>query len=230
MEVGAYSQTAVSAYLPAGLTETEIESVINETAKTAEIKAEIGNLAQSSKNGAVVFWGEESKCLILPPFPVAEKCVFGEYNVGPLRSLLHQELIIGLVFVRLGEYAIGVFKGEELLTSKIGTGLVHSRHRKGGSSQRRFERHREKQIESFFTRVCGHVRIQLEPQLAHLDHLVYGGERNTLLNFRKQCSFLERFDTRTMGAVLNVRNPRQVNLKESIADIWSSELFEWMDG
>jgi hypothetical protein len=51
---------------------------------------------------------------------------------------------------------------------------VHSRHRQGGSSAHRFERHREKQIESFFTRVCGHAQEHLEPYLKQLDHVIYG--------------------------------------------------------
>ena len=58
--------------------------------------------------------------------------------------MLHKEFILGLIIVRLGEYGVGVFQGENLLSSKVGTGLVHSRHRQGGSSSHRFERHRDK--------------------------------------------------------------------------------------
>ncbi|MFO8101291.1 MAG: Vms1/Ankzf1 family peptidyl-tRNA hydrolase, partial [Dehalococcoidia bacterium] len=110
-----------------------------------------------------------------------------------------------------------------------GTGLVHSRHKKGGSSQGRFERHREKQMESYFTRVCAHARTQLEPYETDIDYLVYGGERNTLLKFRRQCSYPGRFDSRTMDSLLDIRHPNRAALKASIENIWSSEVIEFAE-
>ncbi len=130
-EAGAASQTAVSLYLPADLSKEEIWQALNGTVETAEIAVELGNMAQSSKTGSVLFWGTERKFMVLPPFPFAEKQLFNEYNAEPLRYLLQRELTIGLVLIRLGEYAIGVFRGEELLNSKNGTGLIHSKHHQG---------------------------------------------------------------------------------------------------
>ncbi len=228
-ELDSTSREGVTLFLPPDLSGAEIQRTIKETIKTEEILAELTDLILSSKTGAVLFWGKKYKCLILPPFPFEQKCLFEHYSIEPLRSLLLQNLTIGLIFVRLGEFAIGVFQGEELLSSKTGTGLVHSRHKKGGSSQRRFERHREKQMESFFTRVCGHVRTQLEPHKNHIVHLFYGGEKNTLRSFRKQCLFLKIFDNCTANSFLNVRNPRRATLNESVENIWSSTLIEWIE-
>ena len=164
---------------------------------------------------------------MLPPFPITAKRITSGYNVELLRSLLHQDLIIALILVRLGAYAIGVFQGERLVSSKVGTGLVHSRHKKGGSSQQRFARHREKQMESFFDRICLRVQEQLGPYIKELDYAIYGGEKNTLLSFRKRCQFLKQVDERTLGLRLNIREPRQATLEGAISDAWSSEVIQW---
>ena len=134
---------------------------------------------------------------------------------------------MGLVLVRMGAYGIGVVQGEKLLSSKVGTGLVHARHRQGGSSSHRFERHREKQMETFFTRVCGHAREQLEPYARQLEYVIYGGTRETLLDFRKQCHFLHQFDNRTLDLLLNIREPKQSGLQEAIQEAWSSRVIQW---
>lgn len=218
-----------SIYLSSGSTAQDIENLISALSLDHETITKITQLAANSSTGAVLFWGNVHKCLTIPPFPVETSKKTSGYDVEPLRALLTQKLLIALILVRLGDYAIGVFEGEKLISSKVGTGLIHSRHKKGGSSQRRFERHREKQMEGFFDRVCTHVRSNLEPYARQIDHVVYGGERNTLREFRKQCNFLSEFDERTMGLRLNVRKPRQPALEAATADIWSSELVEWVE-
>jgi peptide subunit release factor 1 (eRF1) len=111
--------------------------------------------------------------------------------------------------------------------SKVGTGHIHSRHRKGGSSQRRFERRRENESQAFFDRVCGRARERLGPYLEDLDHVVYGGERHTLQAFRKRCVFLGALSDRVLPLVLNVREPKQASLEAAIAEVWSSSVFSW---
>ena len=85
--------------------------------------------------------GETITCT--PPFPPvrAEAEVEG---FAPEALLAHvaRERRVGVLLVRLGGAAAGVFAGRELVESKIETRLVHGRHRKGGSSARRFERRR----------------------------------------------------------------------------------------
>ncbi|MBT9163334.1 MAG: hypothetical protein DDT24_00240 [Chloroflexi bacterium] len=217
--------SGASLYLPPRSLMGEIEEIL----RISPLPSDLAKLITNSKTGAVIFWGEQHRYLVLPPFPVTQRRVSTGLDVDPLRSLLQREFTIALILVRLGSYAIGVFKGEELVSSKVGTGLIHSRHKKGGSSQRRFERHREKQIELFFSRVCTHVRERLEPHIGRLDYVIYGGERNTLLSFRKQCRFLQPLEDRTLEALLNVRKPGQAALEAAIGEAWSSELIEWIE-
>lgn len=219
--------SAKSSYIPPGSAMPEIEKILEPVLEPERIPPNLAKVVANSTTGAVFFWGEQHKYLVLPPFPITEKRVSSGYDVEPLRSLLQREFTIALILVRLGAYAIGVFRGEKLVSSKVGTGLVHSRHKKGGSSQHRFERHREKQIEVFFDRICTRVREHLEPHIQQVDYVVYGGTRNTLLSFRKRCHFLQLVDNRTLGSLLNIREPRQATLEAAIGEAWSSKVTRW---
>lgn len=218
---------AVSVYLPGTMPLPEIERTLRATVDVPDLLPELAGWVSRSRTGAVVFWGAGVRCLILPPFPVAEAVSFSGYDAAPLRSVLTRDLVLALVLVRLGAYAIGVFRGENLISSKVGTGLVHARHKKGGSSQRRFERRREKEVTEFFDRVCERAREHLGPHSACLDYIVYGGERNTLSSFRKRCRMLSLFDDRALPRVLNVREPRQATLESACGEVWTSQVVTW---
>jgi len=183
----------------------------------------------SSLTGAILFWGQARKILVLPPFPLNEQYFTNDYEVEPLRLMLERELKVALVLIRLGAYAIGVARNETLISAKAGTGLVHARHKKGGSSQGRFARHREKQIEQFLSRVCGRVREQLEPHNKTVDYLVYGGAQTTIRLLKKQCPFLGQFEGRVLRLLLSIERPCRAALEDSVADIWSSRVTEWRE-
>lgn len=220
---------AVTLYFPPGLELPEIDRMLAAASVPEEAGPETVPIVARSRSGSVLFWGEQEKYLVLPPFPVAARIFSSGYDVGPLRALVEPELTVALILVRLGAYAVGVFRGETLLSSKVGTGHIHARHRKGGSSQRRFERGREKEIEQFFERVCSRVREHIEPHLRHLDYVVLGGERHTLLAFRRRCQFLEAVQDRTLESLLNVREPKQASLEAAIDLVWSSAVIQWSE-
>jgi hypothetical protein len=141
--------------------------------------------------------------------------------------LLKRDYVIGVVLVRLGSYAVGLCQGEKLVDKKIGTGLIHGRHRQGGSSSHRFERHRDKQIEQFLIRVCSHVREHLEPHEKSLDFMVYGGARTTILMAQKYCPWLEKLKTPALPPLLDIPEPRLPILQSAVTRIWSSTVYEW---
>ncbi len=222
------SPGAVSLYLKPGLSETDFHKITSVPASLSSLPDELIRTALKSENGAVIFWGSRGKYLVLPPFPVEEKAIFDGYAPDPLRRMVAAEYKIGLVLLHLGSYAVGVCQGETLLSSKVGTGLVHGRHKKGGSSQQRFQRRREKQVDEFLDRVCGHAREQLEPLKKELDYLVYGGPRQTVLQLKKKCPFLKSFDDRLLP-LLDVPTLRQRVLERAIGRVWSSYIIEWED-
>jgi peptide subunit release factor 1 (eRF1) len=220
---------AISVYLPQGTLQARVENLLGRVFAATVIPPGVAEVIAGSGMGAALFWSPLQTYLVLPPFPIVEEYITDGYNVGPLRSLLSQDFLIALVLVRLGAYSIGIYRGTELIYSKTGTGLVHPRHKKGGSSQARFARHREKQIEQFLARVCGHVQEHIEPHARSLDYLVYGGARTTILSLRKRCPFLSRFDDRILQMLLDIPEPRQAVLEKAIVTVWSSDVIEWCE-
>jgi peptide subunit release factor 1 (eRF1) len=221
--------SAVSLYLPPGVPLVGMADTLDRVSALATMPMDVDELIGRSRTGAALFWGEARKCLILPPFPITERHIADGYDVRPLRSLLDNDYVVALVLVRLGAYSIGICRGEELIDSKTGTGLVHARHKKGGSSQGRFARHREKQIEQFLIRVCSHVREHLEPHARSLNYLVYGGARTTILSLRKQCPFLSQFDDRVLRMLLDIPQPRKAVLEQAVDGVWSTTVMEWRE-
>ena len=217
-------------YLPPRLSPNELENLLKDLPATPEIAASLIEIATPSPTGTVIFWGDQPRYLIVPPFPVTEKIASYTINSMPLLSMLRRDYLIGLVLVRLGSYAIGLCRGEKLVNSKIGTGLVHGRHRQGGSSAHRFERHRDKQIESFLIRVCGHIREQFEPYAKSLDYLIYGGARTTILMAQKYCPWLGKLDKPTLPPLLDIPEPRKSVLESAVSRVWSSTVYDWTEG
>lgn len=226
-ELEVTDSTARSLYIPPGLLPTEVENILEKTLGEQVVSTDISKHIAGSKTGAAVFCNPVRTLLVLPPFPVQTEHFDRGYSVEPLRSLLERDLKIALILVRLGAYAIGLCEGENLIVSKVGSGLVHSRHKKGGSSQQRFRRHREKQIESFLNRVCGHVREKLEPHAKALDYVVFGGARTTILLMRKHCPFIEQLEKDTLSPLLDIPDPNKAVLEKAVERVWSSRVFEW---
>jgi hypothetical protein len=220
---------AWSLYLPHGLPPAEVANSLKDMPEQTEISPEMAELTSNSKTGAALFRSPEWSCLVLPPFPITEKISLRRLAVEPLRSLLRHDYRIALILVRLGAYAIGACHGEKLINSKVGTGLVHGRHKKGGSSAHRFERHRDKQIEYFLSRVCQRTREQLEAHIQALDYVVYGGARTTIQLLQKQCPFLGKLDKPTLSPLFDIPAPRQIVLESAISRVWSSTVIEWTE-
>ncbi|UCC15983.1 MAG: hypothetical protein JSU58_06300 [Dehalococcoidales bacterium] len=210
-----------SVYLPPKLLINEIQQI-----PISSLPDTIAEIAAGSVTGAVIFTGGETNRMMLPPFPLKEKVIFSDCTTEPLRELLEKDYIVGLVLVHLGTYAVGVCKGDVLVSSKVGTGLVHGRTRKGGSSSQRFQRRRENQAREFLERVCGHAREHLQPYEKTLDYLVYGGPHQTVLQLQKECAMLKKYEDRTLQ-IIDVPALRQKVLEAAVTRIWSSRVIEW---
>ncbi len=219
--------SAVSVYIPPGLLLSDIKYLLDET-DTQPLPEEIIKTIVSSKSGAAFFRSDSQNHLILPPFPLKEKGVFAGYSIEPLRRLLDNDYSIGFILVHLGTYAIGVSRGEKLISSKVGTGLIHGRHKKGGSSQQRFQRRRQNQIREFLDRVCAHIIEQFKPHAKHLDYIIYGGPHQTILQLQKRCPFLKSLEGQTLP-LIDVPSLRHKVLETTVGRIWSSCIVEWQD-
>lgn len=217
-------ESAQTLYLPPGLSKSEAEELLSLRGNPA--REQVLETVVGSTTGAAIFYGDPNY-LILPPFPLSRKVLLPGYATESLRTILEQELKIGVVLVRLGAYAIGWCQGERITDSKVGTGLVHSRHRQGGSSAGRFKRHREKQIEQFLIRVCEHARERLESQAKSLDYVIYGGAWNTIELLQKECPFLSQFNNRLLPPLLDTPKPNSESLRNAVKRVWSSQVIEF---
>ena len=222
-------EEAISVFLPTVIPVTDVENILKKTPVGQLIPQDLAKFTANTQTGSVLFWGATQKYLISPPFPMKEKYITNEYDIEPLLSLLSEDYTIGIVLVRLGHYSIGICQGEKLILHDSGTGLVHGRHRQGGSSSARFQRRRQDQTHHFLERVGEHLQERLEPYTRTLDYLVYGGARVTILKLQKQCPFLAQFDDRLLPPLLEIQDPRFSVLEKAVADIWSSKVTEWRE-
>jgi hypothetical protein len=177
-----------------------------------------------SETGAVFFWSDARRVVVLPPFPVTEALCRAGYDPLPLRSLLAAPRKVGVVLVRLGRYAVGVFDGERLVDSKSGHRFVKGRHRAGGQSAQRFVRIREKQAREMFDKACEEARARFEPVERELDYVFLGGDRHTLAAFLKRCPYLRRLEGRTMKRLLPVARPGLAALEAMPREIFKSQV------
>jgi len=217
----------VTVSLKAGAAPEEIKGHLKHVPAHEEAIGHCEYHAGKGKTGSFVVWGPEHGFLVQPPFPVTQSCVKPELDVETLRAMLSQDYLVGFILIRLGAFAVGVAKGEKLLTSKVGTGNVHGRHRQGGSSAHRFERHRDKQIEYFITRLCQYAREHLEPYQRQLDYLVLGGSTVAIETAQKQCGFIASLKTPQLPPQLDIPDPRLPVLKQAVRDAWSSTVYEY---
>src|SRR5436309_15831078 len=100
---------------------------------------------------------------VRPPFGLAHARVYKRLELGPLFEALDADHVVAALLVRLGGYAVGVFDGERLVASKVGTRFVKGRHKKGGSSSSRFRRRREEQARVLVEHAAGVAVEVLEP-------------------------------------------------------------------
>ena len=178
-----------------------------------------------SETGLVLFWSDDRKYVLLPPFPIDLNQCFPAWDASYLRMLLDRKYLLGVVLLRLGGYSVGVFQGERLLTSKTGTRFVKGRHKAGGQSQRRFARRREEQIRELFDKACAVVTTKFADYEKRLDYVFLGGDRLTLGAFLKRCEYLQGLTDKTMGRVLSVTKPRYEALRNAPSQIWKTQVF-----
>jgi hypothetical protein len=157
-----------------------------------------------------------------PPFPPCSRIPPLE---GPLAAERAAEAIVahavadrtvGVLLVRLGGYAVGVFTGSppRLVNSKTGSRLVHGRSAAGGWSQHRFARRRENQVATALRAAADAAAGIFGPYgAAGLDAVVLGGDKRSIAGLRGDPR-LEPYLARGIDRFLTVPDPRLAVLRE----------------
>jgi hypothetical protein len=121
---------------------------------------------------------------------------------------------VGVLLVRLGGYAVGVFTGSppRLVSSKAGSRPVHGRSAAGGWSQHRFARRRENQAATALRAAADAAAAIFGP--CRLDALVLGGDKRSVAGLRGDPRLASYLGLAT-GRFLTVPDPRLAVLKET---------------
>jgi len=168
-----------------------------------------GKLAVEAGADTVVFLagdGAEARCQVpFPPFARADGAPAGV--AGKLAEHACADRTIGVLLVRRGGYAAGVFTGTgpTLAASKVGSRLVHGRSAAGGQSQQRFARRRENQARQAMAAAADTAAAVFGPFT--LDALVLGGDRRALASVRNDMRLAPFFE-RAVERFLTVPDPR----------------------
>jgi VLRF1 release factor-like protein len=158
------------------------------------------------------------------PFGIAHEGVYPFVHVAPLLAALTEDHVVGVLLVRLGGYAVGVFEGERLIVSKVGHRLVHGRHRAGGSSAKRFSRRREEQAKALVEEAADTAVRVLSPHLADIEFVAFGGDRFALTRTLAARNELAALEQKALPRFFSVPEPRKRVLERVINDIYSAQV------
>jgi hypothetical protein len=176
------------------------------------------------EDGAARFELETETVTVRPVFELLHKGEYDFVHVEPLLAELAQDHLVGVLLVRLGGYAVGVFSGETLLASKVGARNVHGRHRKGGSSANRFRRRRDEQARELVEAAAQTAVNVLSPHLPALEAFALGGDRLALrktLAARPELAVLEQ---KALPRRFAVAEPRRNVLERVVHDVYAAEV------
>jgi hypothetical protein len=174
-------------------------------------------------SGAVRYTGADgaiAECHV--PFPPLPGWPGGPADANPAevaeRIAAHAaaDRTVGVLIVRLGGYAAGVFSGvpPALVAAKTGSRLVHGRSAAGGTSQRRFARRREKQAAEALAAAADTAVRVFTGYPGELDAVVLGGDRAAIGRLRQDAR-LKPYFALAVARFLTVPEPRLAVLRDT---------------
>lgn len=133
---------------------------------------------KTPENGLAIFTGvvningreKHITEIIEPPEPVPlyKYHCDSKFYVEPLREMLKEKKIYGLIVLDRREATIGLLRGKRIEKLDYDTSMVPGKHRQGGQSSVRFERLREIAIHEFYKKVgemANNALLQYKDQL-----------------------------------------------------------------
>ena len=157
----------------------------------ASIKARLKYYDNPPENGMVLFSGAidtgggqtdmVTEVLEDPPQPIQSFRYHCDsaFLTEPLEGMLADEGLYGLVVLDRREANVGWLRGKRVEPVKSTTSLVPGKQRKGGQSQRRFERLRMEAIDKFYQEVAEMANDLFVPERHELEGLLVGGPSPT---------------------------------------------------
>jgi hypothetical protein len=190
--------------------------------RLAPLKGEPGRTTYA--DGAVRIEAAGEVITVRSPFGLAHEGVYEVVELEPLFEALAADHVVAAMLVRLGGYAIGVFDGERLVSSKVGSRFVKGRHKKGGSSSGRFRRRREEQARELIEEAAEVAARVLEPWRDRVEFAAFGGDRAAVERVLAASPELGWLSERALPRFFSVPDPRQAVLGRLPYDLYSAEL------
>jgi hypothetical protein len=176
--------------------------------------------------GSVRIELDEVALTITPPFGLDDE---GEYDVvrtSPLLEALEVEPRVAVLLVRMGGYAVGVFEGERLVGSKVGTRFVKGRHKKGGSSANRFRRRRGEQERELVEAAASETARVLGPWEGRVDRVALGGDKSAVSRVLASRPDLAWLQPLALDRFFDVVDPRLRVLEELPYQLYAARVVE----
>lgn len=192
----------VSVYIPAGHNLHKVVDQINNEKSTAQnikskavkknVMAALERITQHLKlykqtpeNGLVIFSGNVSEregvadveiFALEPPEPLKQKLYWCDqkFVLDPLKDMVREKEIYGLIVIDKSEAEIGVLMGKKIKKLKHLESLVPGKTDKGGWSANRYARIREGLLHDFLKKV-GEIASQQFAEFKDLKGLIVGG-------------------------------------------------------
>jgi peptide chain release factor subunit 1 len=223
----------------------ETEGIVFESERDKEhfqdaVKSLVQQLKQQEKiseNGLALFAGKYTDNEIgkeiftvrtlIPPEPIITYlfAIDDHFRLEPLRKMLRDQKIVGILALDAKQANFGLLKGEQVeLIDSISSG-VSGKTRKGGQSQRRYERERDMELTYFFHRIAEHATKAFLTN--HVNVLIAGGPGQTKNDFLKG----KYLHYELNNILLNIVDTQSA-CKEALKEIFdkSSELLNNMCG
>ena len=178
------------------------------------------------RGGSARFELDEAVLTVTPPFGLEHE---GEYDVvraGPLLDALEVEPRVAVVLVRMGGYAVGLFEGERLVASKVGTRVVKGRHKNGGSSSNRFRRRRGEQERELVDAAAAEAARVLEPWRGRVEHVALGGDRSAVTRVLESRADLTWLRPLALERFFDVPEPRLRVLEALPYQLYAAKVVE----
>jgi peptide subunit release factor 1 (eRF1) len=173
--------------------------------------------------GAVRIETAAETITVRPPFGLTHEAVYERVELGPLFEALARDHVIAALLVRLGGHAVGVFEGERLVASKVGSRFVKGQHKKGGSSSNRFRRRREEQERALIEAAAETAARVLEPYRERIEYVALGGDRAAVRRVIERLPWLEK---KALPRFFAVPDPRLRELERLPYELYSAEVEE----
>jgi hypothetical protein len=180
----------------------------------------------SYANGTVRIETDADVLEIRPTFGLEHEGAYDRVHVAPLLDEIARDHVVAAVLVRLGGYAVGVFEGQRLVVSKVGSRFVKGRHKKGGSSANRFRRRREEQARALTDEAAEVSARALEPHRDRIERVALGGDRTAITAVLAARADLAWLEERALERFFTVPEPRQRVLEKFPYDLYAVEVVE----